>query len=222
MSQTLEEIYDGMKPSHVLYMCGMAGKIEIGQYGRCVICGGRKFSIVGPVNEWVSGNFTAWSRLYDGEGVCRACAYALKEPAYRKYSYLATPDELIILQHTNTVPVLMSLPDDKPYIFILTTSYKKHLWPLAAVNYGNAVACLQFDEMHIYWNAEVCNEYVKKVEKLRMAGLTREEIAAVSVSAARMAKMNEELWQVVRELEPMKGTPLMKFLAHVARKEEKA
>ena len=200
------------KPSHILYQA--LGGPPPGEAPRCQICGGKGYPILGPVKKFVSGNWTDWALLQDGYGVCEACATVLKDARFRTKSYAANPREIRFMSRGEVWHHLHD-PPEPPFIFVVTTSHKKHLWYRAIVNYSRDEFGVVFEDAYVIWSPEK-REAGVIVAQLRHVGVPGDAI----LSGQLPSKAPLEAWELLKELKAFNlNRDALEFLVHIVTKE---
>jgi len=127
-----------MNATELIYTAAGSPMVEIVQTeGICAVCG-KEIDEGVPIKKVVSSTFMDWNVLADmtAPHVCKACKWCIKEPKTRRSQYIATKDELICFKRDDIEKYLFN-PPEPPFVFFVTSSYKKHGSFWAQVNYAN-------------------------------------------------------------------------------------
>lgn len=202
-----------MKASHVLYQALGGGLPGTWEHGRCQVCGGTGYPIVAPVEKLVSDNWTGWSALHPGDGVCQACATLLKDQRFRHKNYIASPEGVKFLQRGEFWEALQD-PPEPPFVAVATTSNKKQLWIRAPINWSRDKFIIQFELAQVVIGPGA-QEIARVVARLRNAGISAHGVLTGSLGH----KVPAWAWEVSYALEPLRRTPLLEFLVWALTKE---
>lgn len=133
----------------------------------CPICG--KYSLTGvKTKDIVSTNFTDWA--YVGDYVCSSCTDLF---SLYFYSYIVDIDGIRLLNVRELRDQLIR-PQKPPFLFIITTSQKKHLFYKARWNYGGGLFAVNLETETIYTMTERMRVLFDFVECLLTLGCSKE------------------------------------------------
>ena len=96
--------------------------------GRCYLCMENADDLI-DIKKIVSGNFTGFQYLKAGDGLCKYCAGAFKEPAVRRSNWIVFPDSFETFKFNELRQKLqLALGKKQPFAIFVTKSFKKHGW----------------------------------------------------------------------------------------------
>lgn len=160
----------------------------------CPICK-RHVSAGVRTKSIVSSNFTDWA--YVGEYVCPACADLF---SLYFYSYVVDPDG-IHLYNVRELRDQLTTPQKPPFLFIITTSQKKHLFYRSVWNHDSAQFAVNLETETIYTTPERMRQLFDFVECMQTLGCSKERLkqgqisekAFLSIGIAAIRFLNQEL-----------------------------
>lgn len=133
-----------------------------GQYAvDCVICGIR--SVTGHTQGIFSDNFTMFSSLNPGNGLCEYCYAFFKNQAFRKRSWVATGDSVIFLSAKESRKYIIEPPP--PPFFIYVTSTGKRMGWLRAMDCVNMNRRSFFVSTDFAGTVQMDIETVKEIDR---------------------------------------------------------
>lgn len=133
----------------------------------CPICKRHATSGV-RTKDIVSGNFTDWA--YVGDYVCHDCADLF---SLYFYNYIVDPDG-IRLMNVRELRDQLTTPQKPPFLFVITTSQKKHLFYKARWNYDSRRFAVNLETETIYTTPERMKQLFDFVECLQTLGCSKE------------------------------------------------
>lgn len=137
----------------------------------CPIC--KKHASSGiRTKDIVSSNFTDWA--YVGEYVCPNCADLF---SLYFYSYTVDPDG-IHLYNARELRNQLITPQKPPFLFVITTSQKKHLFYRASWNHDNKRFAVNLETETIYTTPDRMKQLFDFVECLQTLGAGKERMKA--------------------------------------------
>ena len=192
--------------------------------GACMLCGAVIRQGV-PRKKVLSSNFMNMDILTYPQGThfCAACVFALKEPTFRRTSFICSTSEFRPLKRDMLAEALFhALPEDPYlYLFCVTTSYKKHLWLHAPVNLPGPHVQVQFDDMTVDVHLNTARAVLDAIEALYTT-FTKEEIRSGHYRLYRLERFGaEEFERHERLLRPHRGSPVFGLLVYIANRKEK-
>ena len=132
----------------------------------CPIC--KKQITTGyKIKDIVSANYTDWE--YVGDYVCGDCADLF---SLYFYSYIVDPDGIRLLNVRELRDALIT-PQKPPFLFIITTSKKKHLFYRARWNYSSTRYCVNLEAETISTTPERMRTLFDFVECLMTLGCSK-------------------------------------------------
>lgn len=162
----------------------------------CPICK-KHVSVCVRTKDIVSSDFTDWA--YVGEYVCQDCADLF---SLYFYSYVVDPDG-IHLYNIRELRDHLIVPQKPPFLFIITTSRKKHLFYRSVWNHDSTRFAVSLETEIIYTTPERMQQLFDFVECLLTLGCTKEKLkqgeiffpAAQKVGVAGFLFLQRELEQ---------------------------
>lgn len=135
----------------------------------CPIC--KKHKMRGVLTKKaVSSNFTDWA--YVGEYICEECSKLL---SLYFYNY-SVENGCINLFNVRQVKDNLLRPHKTPFIFIITTSSKKHLFYRATENMNDDTFAVQLESETIFTNRQRMKTLFDFVESLQALGQGKEQM----------------------------------------------
>lgn len=141
----------------------------------CPICKKHVFSGI-KTKDIVSSNFTDWA--YVGEYVCPDCADLF---SLYFYSYVVDPDG-IHLYNVRELQDQLTKPQKPPFLFVITTSQKKHLFYRSFWNYDNKRFSVNLETETIYTTPERMRTLFDFVECLQKLGCSKDALKRGEIS----------------------------------------
>lgn len=124
----------------------------------------------------VSSNFTDWA--YVGEYVCPDCADLF---SLYFYSYVVDPDG-IRLYNVRELMDQLTTPQKPPFLFVITTSQKKHLFYRSVWNYESGRFAVNLETETIYTTPKRMRQLFDFVECLQTLGCSKERLKQGQIS----------------------------------------
>lgn len=190
----------------------------------CGICG--SYGSGFKVKDVVSSNFTGWHYLTHGKDHicvnCQACldSKSLNGKALRNYSFIATEDEMKVLQHSEIALNILN-PPIPPFVFVVTYTHKKHAFLNAVLNDNRERLNVALEMGYVKFSRQVFIARHNEARKLYDAGFSKEEIRTGEYRKWRLLEeVGDEFWEVDRSLEVYRFTPFFNFLIHILQKGE--
>lgn len=137
----------------------------------CPICK-RRVSTGARTKDIVSSNFTDWA--YVGEYVCPDCADLF---SLYFYSYVVDPGG-IHLYNVRELRGQLITPQNPPFLFVITTSQKKHLFYRSVWNHDNKQFAVNLEAETIYTTPGRMRKLFDFVECLQTLGAGKERMKA--------------------------------------------
>lgn len=173
-------------------------EVKIKQYPRkevefdCPICK-RTASKGIRIKDIVSANFTDWA--YVGEHVCPDCADLF---SLYFYSYVVDPDG-IHLYNVRELRDQLTRPQKPPFLFVITTSQKKHLFYRSTWNHGNGHFAVNLETETIYTTPERMRQLFDFVECLQTLGAGKEQMKGGEIPFKVLQKTGYEPLQFLQK-----------------------
>lgn len=124
----------------------------------------------------VSSNFTDWA--YVGEYVCPECADLF---SLYFYSYIVDPDGIRLL-NVRELRDQLTVPQKPPFLLVITTSQKKHLFYRAVLNHNSNRFAVNLETETIYTTPERMRQLFDFVECLQVLGCSKERLKQGQIS----------------------------------------
>ena len=164
--------------------------VEVDFY--CPICGDHA-NIGVRVKDIVSSNFTDWQ--YVGDYVCGRCADLF---SLYFYSYVVDPDGIHLLNVRQLREQLIT-PQKVPFLFVITTSQKKHLFYRSTWNYNNSLFAVNLETETIYTTPERMRILFDFVECLQSLGCTKDSLKRGEISFCAAQKVGSGGFRFLRK-----------------------
>ena len=173
-------------------------KIELKKYKKhdkdftCPICG--KFCVNGvKIKDIVSSKFTDW--VYVDEYVCEDCA---KLFSLYFYSYVVDPDG-IHLYNVRELRGQLCLPQKTPFLFVISTSGKKHLFYKSRWNYNSNRFYVNLEEEIILTTPKRMEKLFDFVECLQTLGATKDGLKSGVIPFGVLQKTGYDVIKKLQE-----------------------
>lgn len=157
----------------------------------CKICGKESHEGV-PTKKVVSANFTDWE--YVGDYICTDC-----QPLFSMcfYNYVCDPEGIHPLNVRQLRDVLTA-PPQTPFLFVITTSQKKHLFYHAKWNYSAKRFAVNLEQETIYTTPERMRELFDFVECLQTLGNSKKSLSDGMVTYDTYTKLGHKALDKLR------------------------
>lgn len=150
--------------------------------GTCPICN-RESSQMCRVKDCVSADFTDWSCIH-GEYVCPRCADLF---CLHFYNYIVCPEGIRLLNVRQLRDELIK-PQSPPFLFVISTSQKKHLFYRAIWNYDNRKFAVNLETETIFTTPDRMKELFDFIECCQTLGSTKEQLKRGVISQTCLEK----------------------------------
>lgn len=124
-----------------------------------------------PMKKLVSSNFTDWQLV--GEYICPECQHMV---SIFPYSYIRSPVGTRLL-NVRQLRDELTRPQQPPFLFIISTSQKKHLWYRATWNHNPERFAVQLEMETIFTTPERMRMLFDFIESLQTLGCTKDALA---------------------------------------------
>lgn len=191
--------------------------------GRCVVCG-KEISEGVPIKKVVSSSFTDWNILADmtATHVCKACKWCIKEPKMRRSQYIALRNELIYFKRDDIEKYLFD-PPDPPFVFFVTSSYKKHGSFRARVNNSQKLFYIQFEDRQILFSPSKYKDLFGLMKRMYLVFNKVQEIGKGNYIQKRVFEYGLKQWQRDETvLKQYRGSQVFELLLYALNKPEEA
>lgn len=145
------------------------------------------------IKEIVSSNFTDWG--YVGELVCPDCANLF---SLHFYNYIVDPDGIRLVNVRELREQLIT-PQKPPFLFVISTSQKKHLFYRSVWNYDNRLFAVNLETETIYTTPERMRLLFDFVECLLTIGCTKDALKRGEISFPVAQKIGAGGFKFLRE-----------------------
>ncbi len=143
----------------------------------------------------VSSNFTDWA--YVGDYVCESCADLF---SLYFYNYVANPDGIRLLNVRELRDQLV-VPQKPPFLFVITTSQKKHLFYKAVWNHTSSPFAVNLEAETIYTTPKRMRALFDFVECLQTLGCGKGQLKRGEITFSALQKVkNRALVFLQKEL----------------------
>lgn len=183
--------------------------------GRCACCG-QDIEKGVRLKKVVSSAFTGWSE-FQGDYVCEACAHLLGgelATKLRRTSFVATPNEIITFKNTELARYLFK-PPKPPFVFCVTTSFKKHNAYRAVLNYSRDDFVIRWEDNTVHFSRKSSAPIFASMLRLYYAGFSKQELINGNYSFKRIMDFGIEAWhQEEKIMSDWRGTLVFELLVH--------
>lgn len=213
-----------MKATELIHKAAGSPSVEVVPAdGICAVCG-KSIAEGVPIKKVMSNSFTDWNTLADmtASHVCAACKWCIKEPKMRRSQYIATKDELIFFKRDDIEKYLFD-PPEPPFVFFVTSSYKKHGSFRARVNESQKLFYVQFEDRQILFSPNKYCDLFELMKKMYLVFNKVQEIGKGHYIQKRVFEYGLEQWQNDEAiLKQHRGSQVFGLLLYALNKPEEA
>jgi len=211
-----------MNATELIYTAAGSPMVEIVQTeGICAVCG-KEIDEGVPIKKVVSNTFMDWNVLTDmtASHVCKACKWCIKEPKTRRSQYIATKDELTYFKRDDIEKYLFN-PPEPPFVFFVTSSYKKHGSFRAQVNHSQKLFYVQFEDRQILFSPNKYKELFGLMTRMYQTFNKLQEIGKGKYIQKRVMEYGLKQWQKDEAtLKQYRGSQVFELLLYALNKPE--
>jgi len=189
--------------------------------GVCAVCG-KEIAEGAPIKKVVSSSFTDWNMLaaMAATHVCAACTWCIKEPKMRRSQYIASNDGLLFFKRDDIERWLFQ-PPEPPFVFFVTSSYKKHGSFRARVNHSKQMYYVQFEDRQILFSLGKYRDLFELMKKMYATFNKTQEIGKGDYIHKRVFEYGLKQWQHDENiLKQHRGTQVFELLLYALNKPE--
>lgn len=200
---------------------------------KCAMCG--SCGIDGfATGDVIGSNFLDCDYLGDGDGICIYCAACLgkeqpRNEVIRVSNFIATESELLRFKRDEIWQHIFNPPQDEPFVFAVTYSYKKHIVFKASVNLpGERPYCIQTDNSRVIVDLDAITELAQTIQQWYSIAkqtateptfFTKNEILSGSHNYKRITEYGIDDYMAEDSIiSPYRGTALLGLLAYALNK----
>lgn len=192
--------------------------------GRCNLCGESLKDGGIPVKKLLGASYMDWAihKAPEEEYLCTACAFCLgMNPEGRialfRYPIVAAGEDLHLCNRAEMREFLLH-PPDPPFVMILPTSQKKHLFAKAKISYSRERFFCNLEERTIKVSGEI-QRLVKTIEALRGLGINKNMILEKVIPTPFFRQFGIEIVEkVLNKMEQMGRNEMFPLAMEVAQK----
>ncbi|MEA3324440.1 MAG: hypothetical protein U9Q37_04795 [Euryarchaeota archaeon] len=191
--------------------------------GICAVCG-NEISEGIPIKKVVSSAFMDWNVLANmsASHVCAACKWCIKEPKLRRSQYMATDSGLTYFKRDDIEKYLFD-PPEPPFVFFVTSSYKKHGSFKARVNGSRDLFYVQFEDRQILFSPNKYKELFGLMHRMYLVFNKVNEIGNGDYIHKRVFEYGLKQWQRDEAtLKQYRGSQVFELLVYALNKPEEA
>lgn len=211
-----------MNATELIYHAAGSPPVEtVPATGICAVCGAEITEGV-PIKKVVSSAFTDWNMLADinASHVCKACKWCIKEPKTRRSQYIATENWLEYFKR-ETIEHWLFFPPCPPFVFFVTSSYKKHGSFRAKVNGSRDLFYIQFEDRQILFSPNKYKELFELMKRMYATFNKTQEIGTGNYIQKRIMEYGIEKWRQDEEvLKKYRGSQVFELLLYALNKPE--
>ena len=183
--------------------------------GTCIICGAdTQHGHASPL----SSSFTASSKLFGGNCACPHCNGFMKEPHYRKKSWLATQDGVVWLKPKECLRYILD-PPEPPFVIYITKAGKSQGWlsNIHGVSYSKERFILHTEWMGHFWaEATSAHSMNSLIIELRDHKITKAELRGMEKMHTYKRAIEEGWDNLLDVVKQYQRQPLWEVMVHVA------
>lgn len=176
--------------------------------GLCNLCGEKANGGI-PIKKMFSSNYMDWQMHKEPEAthVCRSCAFCIgMNPVGRiaLFRYPIVAEKTLHLCSRKQFRDYLTNPPEPPFVMILPTSQKKHLFGKSKVSYSNQKYFCNLEEITVPVNTGI-KQIIRDIEALRGAGFTKDNILYARIPGNVIKKYKIESYDYEKLLKKMEG-----------------
>lgn len=211
-----------MNATELIYHAACSPDIEVESIGGvCAVCG-KTITEGVPIKKVVSSSFTDWNFLADisASHVCAACTWCIKEPKMRRSQYIATENRLVYFKR-EIIEHWLFFPPHPPFVFFMTSSYKKHGSFRAKVNGSRDLFYIQFEDRQILFSPNKYKELFELMKRMYATFNKTQEIGTGNYIQKRVMEYGIEKWREDEAvLKRYRGSQVFELLLYALNKPE--
>jgi len=211
-----------LSPTHLIYESSKE-KLQFDGQGVCALCSDKKYKVE-PQKNYIGDNFNNRDLLRGNTGfICEACATTLKNSKIRRSCWVIDAEKQIFLSKQELEPIIFDLYNciGLPFIFAVTTSYKKHLFLHCEANYNHNKFKVRFDDVTVTVNAEKHQGLFSNLCDL-YNHFTKTEIKNADYNFKKIRDYGMHKWEEMEsQISGYRGSPIFDFLLYILNKTEK-
>jgi CRISPR type IV-associated protein Csf1 len=154
--------------------------------------------------------------------VCNACMWCIKEPKMRRSQWIATENQLEFFKRDDIERYLFD-PPEPPFVFFVTSSYKKHGSFRARVNDSRKLFYVQFEDRQILFSPSKYRDLFELMKRMYTVFNKTQEIGKGDYIQKRVFEYGLKQWQndeVI--LKQHRGSQVFELLVYALNKPEEA
>ena len=162
-------------------------------HGRCAFCFHETREGF-PLKKSVSQAFTDYSELHASNVVCPYCYMFLKDPRFRRSSWVIAPKNIVFLKREEVAKYIAD-PPDPPYAIYVTRSFKKHGWikmMYRGVNYSKEFMAVGFDADLVFFKRRDFLELLDHIQAAVKRGVSKKRLLAKAFTPSDLEKLGPE------------------------------
>lgn len=164
------------------------------------------------VKDIVSSNFTDWALV--GDYVCPECSELF---SLYFYNYIVDPDGIRLLNVRELRDRLIKR-QKPPFLFVITTTQKKHLFYRSAWNYGSDRFAVNLETETIYTTPERMEMLFDFVECLQTLGCSKDRLKSGEIPFTVLQKVGKQALDLLRH--ELKGSREIQIPLYCGQKRE--
>ena len=194
--------------------------------GLCNLCGEETYGGI-PVKNMFSSNYMDWA-IHKRPGathICKACAFCIgMNPVGRValFRYPLVAEETLHICNRKQFREYLINPLEPPFVMILPTSQKKHLFAKSRVSYSKEYFFCNLEEMVIPVNENI-KKIIADIEALRGIGFTRDNILSARIPRTVTKKYNLTCYDfenLISKMESLCKSEMFNLALEVSQKTE--
>lgn len=146
-----------------------------------------------PLKKLLSSNFTDWQMV--GEYICPECQHMV---SVYPYSYIRDDDGTRLL-NVRQLRDELTKPQKPPFLFVVSTSQKKHLWYRATWNHSPERFAVQLEMETIFTTPERMQMLFDLVESLQTLGCTKDALSRGEIRFDVFQEVDHEVLNILKD-----------------------
>ena len=192
--------------------------------GLCNLCGEEIHGGI-PIKKMFSSNYMDWA-IHKEPGathICKACCFCIgMNPVGRValFRYPLVAERTVHLCNRKQFRKYLMEPPEPPFVMILPTSQKKHLFAKAKVSYSRKNYFCNLEELTVSVTPKI-KGIMKDIEALRGAGFTKTDIESSRIPGNVIKKYNLNAYDyenLIIRMEKLKESEIFNLALEVSQK----
>lgn len=190
--------------------------------GPCNLCGEHTKGGI-PANKMFSSSYMDWPihKSKESTHVCEACAFCIgMNPVGRiaLFRYPIVAEKVLHLCNRKQLRNFLLEPPEPPFVMIMPTSQKKHLFSKSKVSYSKDKYFCNLEEIPVPVNGDIAR-IIKTIEALRGIGFRKSDIGSIKIPWTVMKAIGMEgAGRMIATMSDIKNSEMFSLALEVSQK----